>query len=273
MMMRAKQMALASAVIGALTTSGAYAAGHTGSTAAADRPAAQQQAGGAIDIVTWNQADLRQGYSAERLMDMKVKGSQGENIGDVKDLLVDSSGKVAALIVSHGGVFGIGDKELRVPFNEVKPDAKLESLTVPIAKANVEKYRIGDKQQARAGEMKVSELLDDQVTLRGGARYGDVDDLIIGKDGRIKAIVVNDAERRDRFAFPWLERAYDRTANRFTYDYERNQVSKLRPFNYSAHNIVEPKQRTAGTRDEGRATGGTTGRAGQGTAGSDAVKR
>src|ERR1700721_1769435 len=37
-------------------------------------------------------------------------------IGDIKDVLVDKSGKVVALIVGVGGFLGAGEKDVAVPF-------------------------------------------------------------------------------------------------------------------------------------------------------------
>lgn len=265
-----KRLAVAGAVLAVFAT-GSHAAG--GPNAAAQPGATPSQAQSpsqsrnAIDIVTWDHNTLRQGYSAQKLLDMDVKGTNGEKIGDVKDILVDTSGKVSALVVSHGGVLGIGDKELRVPFNEFKPDAKLENLVVSISKDNVEKYRVrDDDRQARSGEMKLSELMDDQVALRGGQRYGDVEDMILSRDGRIKAIVVEGEGRGNRYAFPWTNGAYDRTASRFSYDYDRDQISRLRPFDYAALGIAGPE-------DRGTAAGSTPGRTGAGTTGGDTGKR
>jgi sporulation protein YlmC with PRC-barrel domain len=40
-------------------------------------------------------------------------------IGDIKDVLVDKSGKVVALIVGVGGFLGAGEKDVAVPFEAV----------------------------------------------------------------------------------------------------------------------------------------------------------
>ena len=42
-------------------------------------------------------------------------------IGDIKDVLVDKSGKVAALIVAVGGFLGAGEKDVAVPFEAIHP--------------------------------------------------------------------------------------------------------------------------------------------------------
>ena len=41
-------------------------------------------------------------------------------IGDVTDLIIDSNAKVTAAIVSVGGFIGVGQKDVMIPFNELK---------------------------------------------------------------------------------------------------------------------------------------------------------
>lgn len=45
-------------------------------------------------------------------------------IGDIKDVLVDKSGKVVALIVGVGGFLGAGEKDVAVSFEAVHPTMK-----------------------------------------------------------------------------------------------------------------------------------------------------
>src|SRR3984885_13100743 len=45
-------------------------------------------------------------------------------IGQIKDVLVDKSGKVVAFIVGVGGFLGAGEKDVAVPFEAVHPTMK-----------------------------------------------------------------------------------------------------------------------------------------------------
>jgi sporulation protein YlmC with PRC-barrel domain len=45
-------------------------------------------------------------------------------IGDIKDVLVDKSGRVVALVVAVGGFLGAGEKDVAVPFEAVHPTMK-----------------------------------------------------------------------------------------------------------------------------------------------------
>jgi hypothetical protein len=45
-------------------------------------------------------------------------------IGEVRDVLLSSDGKVTALIVGVGGFLGIGEKDVAVPFNAIKHETR-----------------------------------------------------------------------------------------------------------------------------------------------------
>lgn len=53
---------------------------------------------------------------ASQLMGQNIKNASGESVGEVKDFVLDSSGKVRYVTVTYGGVIGIGSKWFAVPF-------------------------------------------------------------------------------------------------------------------------------------------------------------
>lgn len=59
-----------------------------------------------------------------------VYDPQNNKIGDVKDVLVDSDGKINALILSVGGFLGAGEKDVAVKFDAVKKTEKDNRLTM-----------------------------------------------------------------------------------------------------------------------------------------------
>lgn len=50
-----------------------------------------------------------------------------KKIGEVKDVLVDKSGKVTSLIIGVGGFLGAGEKDVAVPFDSVRVTNKNNS--------------------------------------------------------------------------------------------------------------------------------------------------
>jgi sporulation protein YlmC with PRC-barrel domain len=57
-----------------------------------------------------------------------VYDTQNNKIGDVKDVLVDSDGRINALILSVGGFLGAGEKDVAVKFDAVKKTEKDNSV-------------------------------------------------------------------------------------------------------------------------------------------------
>jgi hypothetical protein len=62
---------------------------------------------------------MKGGFSVlgSKLIGMNVENSQGENLGEVKDIIIDSTGKVRYAAVSYGGIMGMGDKMYAVPLD------------------------------------------------------------------------------------------------------------------------------------------------------------
>ena len=58
--------------------------------------------------------------SANEIEDMELYGAGGEQIGEVEDVLVDSSGEVAALVVETEEFLGIGDDDVVVAIDQVQ---------------------------------------------------------------------------------------------------------------------------------------------------------
>jgi hypothetical protein len=58
--------------------------------------------------------------SSDDIVGSQVRDANGENLGNVNDLMVRSDGKIDAAIVSLGGVFGVGDRKVKVPWSSLK---------------------------------------------------------------------------------------------------------------------------------------------------------
>lgn len=71
------------------------------------------------------------GYSARDIIGQDVKSKTGEDLGEVKDLVINSSqGKLVYAIITSGGVLGVGETLRAVPFKALqKPGAATTSPT------------------------------------------------------------------------------------------------------------------------------------------------
>lgn len=79
-----------------------------------------------VDDATQTKRNIGSGprlMSAGSLSGNDVHNQQGDNLGDIKDIMLDMhSGHVAYAVLSFGGVLGMGEKLFAVPWNALKLD-------------------------------------------------------------------------------------------------------------------------------------------------------
>jgi sporulation protein YlmC with PRC-barrel domain len=137
--------------------------------------------------------ELYQGIRASRLMDQDVYGPNGNQLGEVQEVLVDAAGRVTAIVVEGGGFLGIGDAAFRVPWAEVNLTPGRDGVLVPFTEDRAERYDLFDGPETvltGTREFRLSELIGDYARLRDGIGYGRVSDVVIGRDGRILGVLV-----------------------------------------------------------------------------------
>jgi sporulation protein YlmC with PRC-barrel domain len=59
-------------------------------------------------------------FKVDNLTGQEIKNAQGEDIGTIEDVLIDRDGRVAAVLVSTGGVMGIGGETKAVEWNRIE---------------------------------------------------------------------------------------------------------------------------------------------------------
>jgi sporulation protein YlmC with PRC-barrel domain len=57
---------------------------------------------------------------ASKLIGTNVKNDAGETIGSINEVVLDKSGKVAAVVIGVGGFLGIGEREVAVNFGSLR---------------------------------------------------------------------------------------------------------------------------------------------------------
>lgn len=69
-----------------------------------------------------------------------VVNAQGEDLGNIKDLMIDTqTGKIEYAVLSFGGFLGLGDKYFAIPYNQMHVDAAEKRVVL-----NVDKERLKD---------------------------------------------------------------------------------------------------------------------------------
>ena len=84
--------------------------------------------------------------TAKTLIGDDVRNTQGETLGSVQDFMLDlQGGRVAYVVVSHGGVLGVGDKLFAVPWGAFSLDAEKRSLILDVDKDRLKNAEGFDK--------------------------------------------------------------------------------------------------------------------------------
>ena len=74
-------------------------------------------AGAAGQLMTQMPPDMMRGSD---LRGMDVYGTDNQKIGDIDEVIVDRQGKNHAVVVGVGGFLGIGEKDVAIPFDQVR---------------------------------------------------------------------------------------------------------------------------------------------------------
>ncbi len=73
--------------------------------------------------------------SASTLIGDDITNPQKENLGDLKDFMIDTtSGKISYAVVSYGGILGMGDKLFAVPWSQLTVDHENKCLVLNVSK-------------------------------------------------------------------------------------------------------------------------------------------
>lgn len=113
---------------------------------------AQRDAKAQSDLKTTAATTLREAkqIAPEQLDGLDVVNRNGENIGEI-DKVITKNGRVTQVVVSVGGVFGIGDKEILVDAESLQVSGNKVVWNTPMDKDavdNLPEYKEGDKLSA-----------------------------------------------------------------------------------------------------------------------------
>jgi sporulation protein YlmC with PRC-barrel domain len=220
----------------------------TAFTAALILVAAPALAADAIDIRTWKLDEAgRAGWSVRKLIGTKAFGPNSKKVGNVENLIFGPDGKVRKLIVTTGGFLGIGDTPLAVNWKDVKVGPDVAYVNTPLTTESVAKYGLFDGMPDKVAigprEWRATELIGDYVNLHGGLHYGHVRDLIISKDGELKAVIVgpgvgyggHGSHDYNYYAYPFYGYGYGWDPGRDHYDlpYGKADIADLLPYAYN----------------------------------------
>ena len=84
---------------------------------------------------------------ADTLMGNDVYNRQDEDLGDIKEIMLDVlAGRISYAVLSFGGVFGVGEKLFAVPWAALTLDTENKRFTLDVSKDRLESAPGFDKE-------------------------------------------------------------------------------------------------------------------------------
>jgi sporulation protein YlmC with PRC-barrel domain len=99
---------------------------------------------------------------AEKLIGMDVYDTDGEKVGTVKDILFGPDGKATGMVLSVGGVLGVGAKQVGLQWSEVDIQPDAEVAKVHYKKNQLEAAPDFKSQEAQKAEADAAEMQTEQ---------------------------------------------------------------------------------------------------------------
>jgi sporulation protein YlmC with PRC-barrel domain len=69
-----------------------------------------------------------------KLIGRNIKNADGDTIGEIKSIYIDKDGKVDSVLVGVGGFLGVGDREVRIAWSDLKITDNGEKVMVSMTK-------------------------------------------------------------------------------------------------------------------------------------------
>lgn len=158
----------------------------------------QKQQAQKQDLRKWDVSKLyRSTWSADEMLGTDVRGANGEEIGEVKDIIVGPNGNIDKVVVEVGGFLEMGDQHIGVPWKDVQIGADMQDVQVPLREVESGTYSLygvvpqGENVSVARQYWRVNELIGDYANLADAPRYGMVTDALFDKQGKLQAVIVN----------------------------------------------------------------------------------
>lgn len=151
---------------------------------------------------------LYQGWRSQQLIGQQALRKNGEEVGRLRDLIIDADGRLAAVLIAGGGALNIPDSLYRIPWSEVDLTPGRRGIVTDLSDGKKLQYTLfpgTEDAPTLPREFRLTEVLGDYARLQTGYGYGYVTDAVFDMGGRLIAVLISrDASSGGgTFAFPF----------------------------------------------------------------------
>lgn len=156
---------------------------------------------------------LSSGWLAGNLIGQTVYGSDGDELGEVSDILVNSDSRIVGVTVERGGFLGLGDAPFRIDWDIVDLTENVPGIAAAMSSAEAEqmvRYTRPRGVEADGGDFRVSELIGDWTRIGNRTtlcyeQRGHVADVVFDDTGALFGIIEERSEDigGGHFAYPF----------------------------------------------------------------------
>ncbi len=211
-----------------------------------------EQSYGSGDNVEWGSTDVAYDITATNLMDMNVVDQTGKKIGEIDDLILSTKEKVAHAIISVGGLLGVGDKLVSIPFQDIEIRKAEKKVVINLSKQQLEKmpefkleyvgshqYQAKDlpvNSDTKDYDINAKKLFDIDIIDKNGKKVGKVDDLLLSQNGKAVYGIVDVGGMlgmgKKSVAVPFHHLEANRTEERILLNVTKEQLEKAPEFKF-----------------------------------------
>jgi len=77
-------------------------------------------------------SELKSRLTMEKMMEADVRGARGDVIGEITNVVLNEDGKPSHAIVAFGGLLGLGEERVAVPYSQLRMRTSVEDTDDPI---------------------------------------------------------------------------------------------------------------------------------------------
>jgi sporulation protein YlmC with PRC-barrel domain len=111
----------------------------------------------------WKHAGL---HETKDIIGTRIKNTAGKDLGEIDQLLIDRNGKVSHVVIGVGGLAGVGEKKVVVPWSDLKfapvAEGKKNAIMMDEARlANAPRYERAARSDAPAASPRLNSPMKD----------------------------------------------------------------------------------------------------------------